>query len=54
MNIFRICITALLLCNMLIASELQQKVQKLMTKNSYQANEKFIKKIFIEKVVKSY
>lgn len=46
MNIFRICITALLLCNMLIASELQQKVQKLMTKNSYQANEKFIKKIF--------
>ncbi|GAB0173836.1 MAG: DUF4988 domain-containing protein [Helicobacter trogontum] len=46
MKTCRICIAILLLCNILVANELQQKIQKLITKSSYQANEKFINKIF--------
>lgn len=46
MKICRICIITLLFYNMLVATQLQDKVQKLMTKSNYQTNEKFIKKIF--------
>lgn len=44
--IYRICIAILVLCNVLFASQLQQKVQKLIPANTYQANIKFIQKIF--------
>lgn len=44
--IYRICIAILMLFNTLFASQLQQKVQKLMPANTYQANTKFIQKIF--------
>lgn len=42
----RICIAIFVLCNVLFASQLQQKVQKLIPNNIYQANLKFIQKIF--------
>ncbi len=45
-KIYKICLAIFFIYNGLWANQLQQKVQSLIPKNNYEANQKFIQKIF--------